>query len=102
MEHTRDEIFGLCRAHHLPITPVYTIAELVNHPQLVARGFLMPVAQPGLGILRLPGLPMHLSKTPWRMRRPAPLLGEHNTQIYCQQLGYPQSALSALRHAGVI
>ncbi|HEY7493766.1 MAG TPA: CoA transferase [Candidatus Tectomicrobia bacterium] len=102
MEHTREAIFALCRAHHLPITPVYTIAELVDHPQLVARGFIMAVEQPGLGTLRLPGLPMHLSQTPWRMRRPAPLLGEHNAQIYCQELGYPQSVLSTLRHAGVI
>jgi crotonobetainyl-CoA:carnitine CoA-transferase CaiB-like acyl-CoA transferase len=102
MERTREEIFHLCRTHRLPITPVYTLAELVDHPQLVARGFIMGVEQPGIGLLRLPGLPMHLSKTPWRVRRPAPLLGEHNALIYCQKLGHPQSDLPALRRAGVI
>lgn len=102
LAHSREDIFRLCRQHRLPITPVYTIAELVEHPQLVARGFIMAVEQPGLGLLRLPGLPMQLSKTPWRVRQPAPLLGEHNAQVYCQELGYPPHTLAALRRTGVI
>jgi crotonobetainyl-CoA:carnitine CoA-transferase CaiB-like acyl-CoA transferase len=102
MTRTREEIFALCRRQRLPITPVYTIAELVEHPQLVARGFIMAIEQPGVGTLRLPGLPMQLSKTPWRVRRPAPLLGEHNEQIYCQELGYATSDLSAFCRTGVI
>jgi crotonobetainyl-CoA:carnitine CoA-transferase CaiB-like acyl-CoA transferase len=102
MAHTRAEIFRLCRAQYLPISPVYNIAELIDHPQLVARGFIMAVEQPGVGTLRLPGLPMHLSKTPWHVRHPAPLLGEHNARIYGQELGYAPQALSALRRTGVI
>jgi crotonobetainyl-CoA:carnitine CoA-transferase CaiB-like acyl-CoA transferase len=102
MERTREEIFRLCEVHRLPITPVYTLDELLEHPQLVARGFLMAVEQPGVGLLKLPGLPMHLSKTPWRVRRPAPLLGEHNEQIYGQELRHPASALAALHRTGVI
>jgi crotonobetainyl-CoA:carnitine CoA-transferase CaiB-like acyl-CoA transferase len=102
MERTREEIFRLCEVHRLPITPVYTLDELLEHPQLVARGFLMAVEQPGVGLLKLPGLPMHLSKTPWRVRRPAPLLGEHNEQIYGQELRHPVSALAALHRTGVI
>ena len=102
LEHTREDIFSLCRQHRLPITPVYTLGELLDHPQLVSRGFLMAVEQPGLGTLRLPGLPMHLSKTPWRVRLPAPLLGEHNAQVYGQLLGYPPDTLSTLRRTGVI
>jgi crotonobetainyl-CoA:carnitine CoA-transferase CaiB-like acyl-CoA transferase len=53
-------------------------------------------------MLQLPGLPMHLSKTPWRIRRPAPLLGEHNAYIYVQELGHPSHDLSMLRRTGVI
>jgi crotonobetainyl-CoA:carnitine CoA-transferase CaiB-like acyl-CoA transferase len=102
LERTREDIFAYCRTHHLPITPVYTIAELVEHPQLIARGFMIAVDQPGVGLLRLPGLPMQLSRTPWRIRRPAPLLGEHNARIYCRELGYPRHDLPVLHRAGVI
>jgi crotonobetainyl-CoA:carnitine CoA-transferase CaiB-like acyl-CoA transferase len=102
LQHTREEVFGACREHRLPISPVYTIAELVDHPQLIARGFMLAVEQPELGVLRMPGLPMQFSKTPWRVRRPAPLLGEHNEQILCRELNYAQHDLAALHHAGVI
>lgn len=102
MDRTREDIFRLCRKHRLPISPVYTIAELVDHPQLISRGFMMAVEQPGIGTVRLPGLPMHLSKTPWRIRYPAPLLGEHNEQVYCQELGYAHRDLPALHRAGIL
>ncbi len=102
MVRTRADIFRQCRASRLPITPVYALDELIEHPQLVARGFLMAVDQPGLGPLTLPSLPMHLSKTPWRIRLPAPLLGEHNEPVYGQELGYTPSDLSALRNSRVM
>ena len=102
MERGRADIFQQCREHRLPIAPVYHLNELIDHPQLVSRGFLMAVDQPGLGILQLPGLPMHFSKTPWRVRLPAPLLGEHNAQIYGDQLGRDRAELAVLRQSGVI
>ncbi len=102
MQHTREAVFRSCRQHRLPISPVYTIAELVDHPQLIEGGFIMAVDQPELGNLRLAGLPMQFSKTPWRVRRPAPLLGEHNGLILCQELGYAHDDLPDLHHAGVI
>jgi CoA:oxalate CoA-transferase len=101
-EHTREEIFTQCRRYRLPITPVYTIAELVEHPQLVARGFIMAVEHPEVDTVRLPGLPMRFSQTPWRIRRPAPLLGEHNERIYRQELGYQASDMASLRRIGII
>ncbi|WP_089945878.1 CaiB/BaiF CoA transferase family protein [Candidatus Entotheonella palauensis] len=101
MAHTRAEIFHQCREARLPIAPVYHIDELIAHPQLAARGFLMAVERPEISALRLPGLPMQLSKTPWRVRLPAPLLGEHNVQLYCDELGYDRSELTAWRQSGV-
>lgn len=102
MERTRADIFRQCRDYRLPIAPVYRLDELIKHPQLVARGFLMAVEQPGIGALALPGLPMHLSQTPWRVRLPAPLLGEHNEDVYCHELGYSKRDLQALYHSGVM
>ena len=101
MARTRADIFHQCREARLPIAPVYHLDELVAHPQLAARGFLMAVERPGIDALRLPGLPMQLSKTPWRVRLPAPFLGEHNVQVYCDELGYEQSELTAWQQNGV-
>ena len=102
MDRSRADIFQQCRESRLPIAPVYHVHELIEHPQLVDRGFLMAVEQPGLGSLQLPGLPMQLSKTPWRVRIPAPLHGEHNAQIYGDELGYGQSELMDWHRTGVI
>ncbi len=102
MARTRADIFHQCREARLPIAPVYHLDELIAHPQLAARGFLMPVERPGVSELRLPGLPMQLSKTPWRVRLPAPLLGEHNLQLYCDELDYDPSEVTAWRQSGVI
>ncbi len=102
MARKRAEIFHQCREARLPIAPVYHIDELIAHPQLAARGFLMAVERPGVGAVRLPGLPMQLAKTPWRVRLPAPLLGEHNVQLYCDELGYDRSELTAWRQSGVV
>ena len=102
MARPRAEIFEQCRQARLPIAPVYHIEELIAHPQLAERGFFMAVERPGVEALRLPGLPMQLSKTPWRVRLPAPLLGEHNEQVYGEELGYAPSDLAAWRQRGVI
>ena len=102
MDRTRAEIFQHCRDKRLPIAPVYHLDELLEHPQLVSRGFLMAVDQPGLGALQFPGLPMHFSKTSWRVRLPAPLHGEHNAQIYGEELGHEPGELAAWRQSGVI
>jgi crotonobetainyl-CoA:carnitine CoA-transferase CaiB-like acyl-CoA transferase len=102
MVRTRADIFHQCREARLPIAPVYHIDELAAHPQLAARGFLMAVERPGVDALRLPGLPMQLSKTPWRARLPAPLLGEHNVQLYCDELGYDRSELAAWQQRGIV
>jgi crotonobetainyl-CoA:carnitine CoA-transferase CaiB-like acyl-CoA transferase len=102
MARTRADIFDRCREARLPIAPVYHLDELVAHPQLVARGFLMAVERPGVEALQLPGLPVQLSKTPWRVRLPAPFLGEHNAQLYCDELGYDPSELTAWKQRGVV
>ena len=102
MTRARADIFDQCRQARLPIAPVYHIDELIAHPQLAERGFFMAVERPGVEALRLPGLPMQFSKTSWRVRLPAPLLGEHNEQVYGEELGYELSELTAWRQQGVI
>jgi crotonobetainyl-CoA:carnitine CoA-transferase CaiB-like acyl-CoA transferase len=50
----------------------------------------------------MPGAPFKLIKTPYQLRRAAPLLGEHNEEIYCGELGYSKEILTVLREQEVI
>ncbi|MDY6907311.1 MAG: CoA transferase [Chloroflexota bacterium] len=80
---------------------VQTPDEVVNCPHLADRGFFAEVDHPEVGPLRYPGLPFKLSETPWRLG-PAPLLGEHNAEIYGGRLGYTSDDLVRLRERGII
>lgn len=102
MSHTKEEIFSLCREAHVPFAPVYTVAEEVNQPHLNERGVFVEVEHPAGGKLKFPGRPFLMSDTPWRMQRPAPMLGEHNEQIYCDRLKYSRDELVALHRSGTI
>lgn len=54
------------------------------------------------GKAEYPGPPYKWSESPARIARPAPCLGEHNEEVYCQELGFSKEDLVALRGAGVI
>jgi crotonobetainyl-CoA:carnitine CoA-transferase CaiB-like acyl-CoA transferase len=82
---------------------VATPHDLLQHPQLQDRSFFVPVPHAELGTtLAYPGAPYHLSETPWRLRRRAPLLGEHNDEIYGGELGLSRAELAVLMAAGAI
>ncbi len=102
MEHTAEEIDRAAIAKGVPCSPVRTVAELVNDEQLAFREFFVEIDHPVAGRLKYPGAPYKLSATPWKAARPAPLLGEHNEQVYCQMLGYSRPDLVRMRQAGVI
>jgi hypothetical protein len=93
MEHTAEEINQIAVAHGVPCSPVRTVDELVNDEQLAFRDFFIEMDHSVAGRLKYPGAPYKLSATPWKMERPAPLLGEHNERVYCQMLGYNRQDL---------
>lgn len=53
------------------------------------------------GELKYPGRPFIFHKTPWAIRRPAPLLGQHNSEVY-SQLGFAREEIGKMREAGII
>jgi len=80
---------------------VQTPDEVVGCPHLKERGFYAEVEHPVVGRLRYPGLPFTMSETTWHIGR-APLLGEHNEEIYIGELGLSKETLTTLKGAGVI
>ena len=99
---TKQEIYHALQVRHVAAAPVNTMDEVLASPQLAARGFFVSVPQPEAGPLTCPGGPCALSETPFRVRRPAPRLGEHNVEIICGELGYSRADLVRLRALGAI
>lgn len=101
MQYTKEEIFAMCRERRIPFAPVYTIDEVVNHVHLKEYGYFVDITHPKTGPLKYPGAPFRFSETPMRSSR-APLLGEHNHEVYCNQLGLSKEDLVRLTQAGVV
>lgn len=101
-ERTRAELMQQFEEQHISFQPVHTIAEVAESEQLEQRGFWTETGHREFEEgLRLPGAPYQLSASPWSLRRPPPLLGEHTEELL-SGLGIDTSELTRLRRAGVI
>jgi crotonobetainyl-CoA:carnitine CoA-transferase CaiB-like acyl-CoA transferase len=102
MKRTREEIYATPPARQIPLAPYNKVDDVVNSPQMQARGFFVESDHPEAGRLKYPSAPYQFSETPWGLERPAPLLGQHNEDIYCRRLGYSKQDLIKLREGGII
>lgn len=84
-----------------PLAYVHTLADLAKSPQLQAREYFQEVEHPRAGRLTYPGPPFRLSEAPARTDR-APLLGEHNDEVFGGRLGLGRRDLVRLRANGII
>ena len=98
--HTREWLYREGQAHGVPIAPYLTPNEVFDSPQQRERDFYQEVEHPSAGSYDYAGLPFRMSETPPGLRR-APLLGEHNTEVY-GELGYSPEELIRLARAEVI
>ncbi|MBW8057307.1 MAG: CoA transferase [candidate division NC10 bacterium] len=86
----------------VPCGPINTIDQVVADPQVQARGMITAIHHPEVGTIRLPASPIRLSRTPGRVDRPAPRLGEHTTDVLQAWLGLDGEIIDALRRQEVI
>lgn len=99
---TMIELFEAGSREGVPIAPVLKVDDFYNSPQTKARQSFVEVDHPIAGKGEYPAPPFRHSETPSSIRRPAPCLGEHNEEIYCQELGFSKEDLVSLRGAGVL
>jgi len=101
-KYTMRELFEAGRREGVPIAPILSIADFYNSPQTKAREYFVEVDHPVAGKADYPGPPYKWTETPVTMRRPAPCLGEHNEEIYCQELGLSTDDLASLRGGRIV
>lgn len=99
---TKREFFQAVTERGMLGYPVSTAAEILEDPQLEARAFWQDVEHPELGrTIRYPGAFARFSAFPTKIYRRAPLIGEHNEEIY-EELGLTREELERLKEQGVI
>jgi len=100
---TRAEIYEGTKKHRALVYPVNSPADMIEDPQLKARGFWEKLEHADLDAkLTYPGAFAKLSKTPIKVRHPAPRIGEHNEDLYLKELGLSSKELVRLKQSGVI
>jgi crotonobetainyl-CoA:carnitine CoA-transferase CaiB-like acyl-CoA transferase len=95
------DVYKTAGAARTPIAYVHTLADLLGSEQLRSRDFFQTVDHPAAGEHIQPRAPFRMSNMEWRPGR-APLLGEHNEELYCEEVGLSKRDLSRLRAAAVV
>ncbi|MGB6836965.1 MAG: CoA transferase [Dehalococcoidia bacterium] len=101
-QHTREEIYHQGQRLNVPVGPVRTVEEIAGWEQARQRGFFAELDHAEAGRLTYLTAAYRLSETPWRGERAAPLLGQHNEQVYCGRLAYSREELARLAAEGVV
>jgi crotonobetainyl-CoA:carnitine CoA-transferase CaiB-like acyl-CoA transferase len=101
-DQTADEVVARMAKAELPCARVASIDEVVVNPQVVHRGMVAQVEHPTAGSVPMQGVNIHLSETPGSIRRSAPLLGQHNEEVYGRWLGLAPSDVVRMKAEGVI
>ena len=102
-QYTKAEIYGRANAEGVLLCPQSSCADIMSNDQLQSRSFWVEVDHPELGTsVTYPGPFLKATGTPPSIRRRAPLIGEHNAEIYGGELGISEAELEGLRKAGVI
>jgi crotonobetainyl-CoA:carnitine CoA-transferase CaiB-like acyl-CoA transferase len=85
----------------VPVGPVHSIGEALEHPQTQARDMVVRLEHPQAGSTRALGCPIHFSVTPTKITRPAPALGEHTHEVL-REFGYDDATIDALVADGAV
>jgi benzylsuccinate CoA-transferase BbsE subunit len=101
--HTRMELHDGALERRIQLTPLLTAKDQLEFPQLAARNFWREIVHPELETtITYPGGFVKLSSADCGIRRRAPLIGEHNDQVYKDQLGLSASDMLTLMRARII
>jgi crotonobetainyl-CoA:carnitine CoA-transferase CaiB-like acyl-CoA transferase len=101
MERSKGEIAQTMQDAEIVCTPINDASDVLADPQLAEREFMVEIDHPSTDRIKYPGAPFKMSETPWRVTRRAPMLGEHNDEVY-GDLGYSKDDLMMLSEANVI
>jgi crotonobetainyl-CoA:carnitine CoA-transferase CaiB-like acyl-CoA transferase len=98
---TVAECLGALDAIDVPAAKVQNIEEVLNDPQIIARGMVVEQDHPVLGKIRMPNLPFRFSGCDTSPQSVAPGMGQHNREI-AENVGFSAAEIDAMERDGVL
>ena len=98
---TVAEWVELLNAAGVACGPIYTLDQVFADAQVAGFNLVHELKHPLWGLVKVLGVPIHLSRTPPEVRTPAPLPGQHTREVL-EELGYDPAAVESLLADGVI
>jgi formyl-CoA transferase len=98
---TKQEVMKIMGEAGVPCGAVLDSVELLNDPHLREREMVVTIDHPVRGKFTMPGCPIKLEDSPVEVKS-APLLGQHNAEVYRQMLGLGDTDLAELKQQGII
>ena len=88
--------------HHVPVAPILSIRQVMEHPHMRQRGTVRSVTDRGAGSFEMPGMPLRFSGFANDLDLQAPYLGEHNAAVLGGLLGLSAERIAGLTAEGVL
>jgi formyl-CoA transferase len=101
INHSKYDVLATLNKHNIPCGPILSTKEIIEDESLRANDMVVDVPHPQRGEFTTVGMPIKLSDSVAEVER-SPLLGEHNRDIYVQELGVGEDELDQLAANGVI
>ena len=99
-QHTKAELLDLALEHRVPLAPVRGYDEVRQDDSL--SDLFEDIDRKDTGPISFPGAPYQIEDAPRTQSSPAPYLGQHNPDVYCDTLGYTKEQLVKLYQTGII
>ena len=99
--HDSEHVLKVLHEAEVPVSRIYSVADMLEDPQFLARQIIETVRLKGGKQLKIPGIVPKLSDTPGGTEWVGPELGEHNEEVL-GKLGYTSEAIARLRREGAI
>jgi len=97
-----DAAIATLKEYHVPVAPILSVPEALQHPHLRQRGTVRTIHDRILGNFDVPGFALRFSAFPQPLELQAPRLGEHNEEILTQWLGYTPDEVQELKRKGIL